>query len=222
MKLFARRALAFLVCSPLLLLAAGCESQAEGERCDIRNLSSDCDEGLLCSDRVYIGGVYHQICCPVPPARVSVAACNASGRPPSDAGTTTPDASPDTRTEGGADTSPPDTSGNDAIDEATADRSAVDTRTDVLPDLSADTSMPDVSADRAIGDARDAPDDLPSTPDQTSADRVDDTPPVDGPEPDAAPDAPPDVASETSPDGPALDVMTPIDVGDAMAEGGPG
>jgi hypothetical protein len=220
MKLFARRALAFLVWSPLLSMATGCGSQEEGERCSQEHGNLDCSVGLECK-QVYVAG-YHRICCPVPPAQASVAACNASGRPPADGGTTTPDASPDTRTEGGADASAPDTSGNDTIDEATGDRSAVDTRADVAPDRSADTSMPDIGADRATSDAQDAPDDLPSTPDQTSVDRIDDTPPVDGPEPDAAPDAPPDVASEASPDVPAIDVMTPIDVGDAPAEGGPG
>jgi len=222
MKFFARRALAFLALYPLLSMATGCGNQEEGERCSRDHGNLDCDEGLTC-ERVYVLG-YHDICCPAAPRPITVAACNATGVPPSDAGSTTPDASPDTRTEGGADTSAPDTSGNDAIDEATADRSAVDTRADVLPDRSADTSMPDVSADRAIGDAQDAPEDLPSTPDQTSADRIDDAAPLDASAPDTATDAPPDVASEPSPDGPALDVMTPIDVdvADAPAEAGPG
>jgi hypothetical protein len=216
MKLFARRALAFLAWSPLLLTTAGCDNQSEGERCDQHHGNLDCDEGLTCK-QVYVFG-YHYICCPEPPAPVNVAACNAAGKPPTDGGATTVDAGPDARAESGTDTSVPDVNGNDASDEATDDRSSIDTRGDRLPDMSVDMAVPDVSADATTADAQDAPDDRPST-DQTSADRTDDTTPVDSPAPDTAPDAPPDVASDASQDGPELDIMTPIDVADAPAEG---
>ena len=223
MKFLARRALALLAWSPLLLTAAGCGNQGEGERCSQTHGNIDCDEGLTCK-QVYVVG-YHFICCPVPPAPVSVAACNASGVPPGDGGTTVPpDAAADARPDGSADTSARDLTGNDAVDEPSDDRSTLDRGADVSPDISIDTVTPDVRAD-AAGDAPDAPDDLPSTRDQTSADGIDDSPPVDALPPDAAPDAPADLASEAPPDTPDLDIMTPIDVGDvvdAPGEGGPG
>ena len=220
MKLFARRALALLAWSPLLLTAAGCGNQGEGERCSQTHGNIDCDEGLTCK-QVYVQ-TYHFICCPVPPAPVSVAACNASGIPPSDGGTTfPPDAAADARQDGSGDTGARDLTGNDAVDEPSDDGSTLDRAPDVSPDISIDTATPDVRAD-AAGDASDAPGDLPT--DQTSADGSDDSPPVDAP-PDTAPDAPADVTTEALPDGPDLDTMTPIDVGDvvdAPAEGGPG
>ena len=222
MKLFARRALAFLVWSQALFTAAGCDNQGEGARCDIRNLSTDCDEGLICSDRVYFEGVYHQICCPTGGVRPTVAICAGTGPAP-DSGVRPDAGTSDARIEGGIDSNAPDGNGSDAADGAIDDSSRVDTGADISPDRSADTAMRDISADQSSGDTQDAPDDLDSsTPDQTSADRIDDVPPIDAAAPDTPPDAPPDLANDAAPDGPALDVMTPIDVVDAPADGGPG
>jgi hypothetical protein len=223
MKLSVRRRLAFLAWSPFLLMATNCTSQGEGERCNYEHGSLDCEEGLTCK-QVFVNAL-HYICCPVPPARVNVQACNAASGPPagsSDGGITARDAARDTRTDADADTSPPDQNGNDAVEEPTVDRSVVDT-VDVSRDLSIDPSMSDISADRTGADAQDAPSDVPSTPDQTS-DAIDDGPPVDGPVPDTVPDVPADVASEASPDAPDLDVLAPIDVdaADVPVEVGPG
>jgi hypothetical protein len=217
MKLFARRALAFVAWSPLLLTAAGCSNQGEGERCDQRHVNTDCDEGLIC---VVIEPRKDQICCPFARA-ATVAACNASSGGPRDSGTPSDGSSSDA----GVDSLDESNDADGASNEAAVD--AIDNRStpDISGDMRADMSMPDVSADGVAGDARN---DLPSTLDQTSADGTNDTPSVDA-APDTAPDATADVVSETSDDAPDHDVtpdVTPPDVdddaADAPTEAGPG
>jgi hypothetical protein len=208
MKLLVRRSLAYLAWSPLLLTVAGCASQAEGERCDYKNGHLDCESGLLCK-QLYVSGAYHYICCP--PSQATVAACNASSVPPTDAGRTNDAA---TRVDGGADASMPDVT-SDPVNERTDDRSTVDTRVDsrvdVSPDLSADMSTPDIQSDSASHDAPDAPDDTPSTGDRID---VEDDTAIDVPSIDVVPDIAPDIADEASSDAP-FDNMTPIDATDA-------
>jgi hypothetical protein len=227
MKLLARRMLVFLAWCPLLLTTTGCANQVEGDRCDRDNLNADCEEGLICK-QVYVTGNYHYICCPVPPAPVSAAACNASGVPPVDAAV--PDAQ--TGVESGADSDARDAATNDAVREAADDRSTVDARTDISADLGVDMSTRDVPSEGAAGDAQDARSDA-STIDQTPADGADDRSSTDAPSPDAPPDAAPDTAGDAAFDAPALDVdvMTPIDVmppidvddaADAPSADGPG
>ena len=82
MKLLVRRALAFLAWTPLLV-ATGCGNQLEGERCDPKNLSLDCESGLFC--RPVANGT-QTICCPISGV-AAAAACYTSG-------TAIPDASP--------------------------------------------------------------------------------------------------------------------------------
>jgi hypothetical protein len=205
MKLLVRRSLAYLAWSPLLLTVAGCASQAEGERCDYKNGHLDCESGLLCK-QLYVSGAYHYICCP--PSQATVAACNASSVPPTDAGRTNDAA---TRADGGADASMPDAT-SDPVNEPAVDRSTVetrvDTRLDLSPDLSADMSAPDIQSDDA---SRDAPDDTPPTDD--AIDGADDTA-IDVPSIDVVPDIAPDILGEASSDAP-FDNMTPIDAADA-------
>src|SRR5689334_17028308 len=101
MKLFARRALALLVWSPLLLTVA-CGNQLEGDRCDTFNGNSDCESGLVCSQR-YLGG-YYFVCCPPAGTAATASVCNAGGGPPADGGAS--DAQ--TNVDGGADAAAPD------------------------------------------------------------------------------------------------------------------
>jgi len=79
MKALAR--LAVIGFLPLVSLSAGCNSQSEGQRCD---LPSDCQSDLVCTNLNGSLTMYH-VCCPPPPAQSSVPSCN-PGLPPPDAG----------------------------------------------------------------------------------------------------------------------------------------
>ena len=133
MKLFARRALAFLFWSPVLLAAAGCNNQGEGERCDTANLSTDCDQGLICTDKAYVAGVYHQICCPVPPAPHHGASLQYCRRRPSPRRGHLRRMRRPTAAQKAALTRPR----NDAVDEPTDDRVTIDTTAEISRDMSA-------------------------------------------------------------------------------------
>ncbi|MET0592844.1 MAG: hypothetical protein ABW133_09105 [Polyangiaceae bacterium] len=104
MNLLVRRALAFLAWTPLLV-AAGCNSQSEGDRCDRANNNNDCEYPLVCK-QVYINA-YHYICCPNTGV-ATVANCNASSTPPPEAGTL--DAGEDGATEDATDDGASDSS----------------------------------------------------------------------------------------------------------------
>jgi hypothetical protein len=99
----------FAACASVLfaLLAPGCSSQSEGQRCD---QPSDCETGLSCN--------MDRICCPVS-GLSSVAACNPGFvMVVIDAGSDTSDASPDTSDGASADTGP------DAQEDAAAEADA--------------------------------------------------------------------------------------------------
>ena len=230
MKLFVRRALSFFAWCPLMLLVNGCANQTEGQRCDETNGSADCEQGLACT-RIFAEGVFHFVCCPVPPQPVTAAACNAGSLPP-DAGTPT-DASTDRRAEAGADRGAGDTTSNDTPAETTIDRSTVDTPSDVPADRRADMSIADTSTDGVVDVSNDISNDL-------SNDLSVDAPPtidvaVDGTTIDVP--TPPEAASDAIPDGPdateaappdavldVTDVIPPLDVFDApdVTPDGPG
>jgi hypothetical protein len=214
MKLLARRALALLAWSPLLFTLTGCASQAEGERCDRRNGNLDCDPGLICA---FIETSRDYICCPLTPS-TNVTACTGATSGPRDSGTTSDG---ENRPDSGAETGAPDAT-RDPVSEAADDRSTVDTRADISPDISGDTSTVDIRPDNTARDAQDAPDDS-STTDRTP-DGTDDTTSVDAPSIDVTPDAPLDIAGEASADVP-LDNLTPVDAADssdAPSADGPG
>ena len=99
MKLL-RRAIAFLAWSSLVT-AAGCANQREGERCDGRNASIDCESGLYCK-QVGGPGSSETICCPISGV-VTAAICNSTGGVLPDAGTAdaqSEDATEDATTDG--------------------------------------------------------------------------------------------------------------------------
>ena len=198
MKLLVRRALAFFAWTPLIV-AAGCGNQGEGERCDPKNQSNDCDYGLFCNTTPT--GDTQGICCPVTGA-AKVEACNSSG-PPREAGPDdgrTFDATADGTADAGAD-SPTD----NATTETTVDR-APDTTTDTTRDNGAETSV-----DAPNGNDRS---DAAGTPDQ-SVDAEDETS-IDAPEPDVGDDASSDATPDVSTDS-AVPDTTPVDASDADA-----
>jgi hypothetical protein len=77
-----------------LALGWGCSKQGEGERCDINNLSLDCDTGLICKGEaeLSIKGRGVALCCPSS-GPSSVAACQAVAvlPPEPDAGAQSPE-----------------------------------------------------------------------------------------------------------------------------------
>jgi hypothetical protein len=105
----------------LAWMAAGCRSQSEGDRCDVRNGSADCEQGLVCF--VPIDQAY---CCPPAGEAVSAAVCNVGTRPPepeptdAEAGAQ-PDA--DTGPSGDAGAEPTADAGADAADTFSPDTS---------------------------------------------------------------------------------------------------
>ncbi len=54
----------------LVVAAAACSKQGEGERCDTLNASDDCDEGLTCTDlSTFRAGAPGAVCCPSNPTQ---------------------------------------------------------------------------------------------------------------------------------------------------------
>jgi len=210
MKFLAQRALALLAWCPLLLMAAACANQAEGDRCDNKNGNADCAAGLICTSLQ----TRDSICCPPAPP-VTAPACNLGGSPPPDAGSGG-DGNADVES-GGEASAPEAAPTNDAPSETTNDRGAVDTR-DVASDRGPD-APPDIQPESAARDATDATD---APGDASDADATSDGA-TDGPLFDAPPDAAPDTAdgpSEASPDA-VPDASTP-DAEDAVSADGSG
>jgi hypothetical protein len=195
MKVSAWGTLLFLAWAPLVVVADGCSSQHEGERCDKTNNDLDCGAGLQCKGPLYVEGDNYFICCPIPPAKATVAACNASGGPPpqiSDSGAKGDAATSDANDAGDAtsESRPAD----DATGEASADLATNDDTADIAPDASIDMATADTQRDTAPtadGDddattdasseeAIDAADDLSSDVEPDAEDDTD-APTADGP-----------------------------------------
>jgi hypothetical protein len=205
MKVSAWGTLLFLAWAPLVVVADGCSTQHEGERCDKTNGDLDCGAGLQCK-RVYVED-YHWLCCPIPPAKATIAACNASSGPPpvvSDsgadadamggaagtAGAAGAGGSSGTAGSGGASGAANDAGDavsdgraeNDAAGEAGAGGAPNDTLTDIAVDMSVDMATPDAEVDTVPTDdaTTDADDDVSSDV-ASDAEDVADAPTSDGP-----------------------------------------
>jgi hypothetical protein len=62
MQVLARLCSAFIGACLLLSISQSCATQNEGERCDIKNYSADCDDGLTCTPIGDATGSY-AVCC---------------------------------------------------------------------------------------------------------------------------------------------------------------
>lgn len=132
-----RNSLYFAGLSLLLAAALGCTDQEEGDRCDIRNGSLDCEAPLLCqraADLSLQGETEgFALCCPAPGQVISVDACRAQ------ATTLPPDVTPDVDAGSGSET--PSDAGTQAPDASVP----TDASTGSLPDAA--PALPDAAAD---------------------------------------------------------------------------
>jgi hypothetical protein len=86
MNVFARLRPAILAALAWLSFLCACGNQGEGERCDTKNLSADCDDGLECR-HVTIGAGYDVCCYPLGSMQISSPVCNQNPTAsPTDAG----------------------------------------------------------------------------------------------------------------------------------------
>lgn len=67
------RALPFAVLMAALGFGA-CSDAAEGESCDLANGNDDCEQGLVCRGPWEVSSS-EAVCCPAPPAKPGVSAC---------------------------------------------------------------------------------------------------------------------------------------------------
>lgn len=104
----------------LMVLAASCTGQGEGQRCQSKNNNDDCQDGLLCGAPKN-GGSNFEVCCPASGGTdpLCVAAAPSPGSDASIPDTGTPDTSKPDASEAGSDAADATTDG--ASSDATSD-----------------------------------------------------------------------------------------------------